>query len=156
MKAVIDAFINSKILAVAGASRDHMKWGNMLCRTLGKKGFTVIPVNPYADEINGVKCYPSVKEIQEKIENVIISLPSEKVMPVLKDCVKAGIKRVWLHQGAGTGAYSDEALQYCREKNLKPVYGVCPMMFFPKPGVHKIHYFFKKLFGTLPDELKAG
>lgn len=156
MKNAINAFINEKTLAIAGVSRDRMKWGNSLFRAISKKGYSVFPVNPNAGQINGKKCYAAVSEIPGKIENVIIALPSEKVMPVLKDCAKAGVKRVWLHQGAGKGAYSDEAVKFCRDNRLEPVYGVCPMMFYPKPGPHKIHYFFKKIFGLLPREFKTG
>ena len=156
MRNAINAFITEKKLVIAGVSRDRMKWGNSLYRALGKKGFSVIPVNPNADEINGAKCYKSVNDIPDKIENVIITLPTAKVLPVLEDCVKAGIKRVWMHQGSGTDTYLSEALKFCRENKLEAVYGVCPMMFFPNPGPHKLHYFLKKIFGTLPKELKAG
>lgn len=155
MKDVINSFVAGKSLAIAGVSRDPMKWGNSLYRAIRKKGYSIVPVNPNAENINGQKCYSAVSQIPDKIENVIITLPSEKVIPVLKDCIKAKVKRVWLHQGGGTGAYSSEAVQYCKDNKLELVYGVCPMMFFPQPGPHKIHYFFKKLFGTLPVELKT-
>jgi uncharacterized protein len=156
MKSTIKAFIDTKSLAIAGVSRDSMKWGNVIFRAITKKGYTVFPVNPAADTINGKTCYKSVSDLPDNVENIIIAIPGSKIMPVLEECKKSGIKRIWLHQGSGSGAYNDEAKEFCKDKNLELVYGFCPMMFFPNAGAHKIHLFFKKLFGAVPPEYKSA
>ena len=156
MKTTIKNFVDTKKLAIVGVSRDPMKWGHSLFREITKKGYTVLPVNPETNEIEGKPCFKSVSDLPEKIDNVIITIPGDKVLPVLDQCVKAGVKRVWLHQGAGTGAYSAEAKEFCKKNNLGLVYGFCPMMFFPNAGPHKIHLFFKKLFNAVPAEYKSA
>lgn len=152
MKTLIDEFLTDKTPVIVGVSRDKMKWGHMLFTTLIKKGYKPVPVNQNASEIEGEKCYTSVSAINGKTENVIISVPGKKTDSILKDCVKAGVKRVWMHQGGGSGAYSKVGHQFCKDNNIKVIYGFCPMMFYAKGGMHSIHFFFKKLFKKFPKE----
>ena len=63
----------------------------------------------------------------------------------MRECAQAGIRRVWLHRGAGQGAVTGEALAAGRELGLEVVEGACPMMFLPGTGlVHRIHGFFHR------------
>ena len=153
MKEIVNKFIADKKPAIAGVSRDPMKFGRMIYTQLKKKGYSPAAVNPLAGDIEGEPCYSNVSEIPENIESVILTVPAAKTEAILEDCVKAGVKRVWMHNGAGGGgAYSEKAHDFCKKNNIDVVYGVCPMMLFPNPGIHKVHFFFKKLFRTLPKE----
>ena len=150
----IETFIQEKGIAVVGASRDRGKWGNMVVRTLKKKGYTVYPVNPNADEIDGGKCFHSVQDLPPDVGSAILTIPKGTALQVVNSLNGTGIKRVWFHDGAGgAGASSHEAIDLCNKNNIDAVYGVCPMMFFPKPGIHKLHLWLKKIGGKLPKEL---
>lgn len=153
MKKVIEEFVNNSELAIAGVSSDPKKWGNMLYRELTKKGYTVYPVNPKLDEAEGTKCYHSVSDLPDHIENLILATPPSATEAIVRECKDSGIKRIWMHQGGGgTGAHSDDAEKYVREHNMELVHGFCPMMFFPPTGIHKIHLWFKKISGKVPAE----
>jgi len=154
MKATIEKFIQDKNVGLVGASRDPKKWGAGLTKMLTKKGYAVYPVNPQAEKIEGLTCYATVKKLPKNVSNVIISLPAAKALEVLKECSGTGVKRVWLHKGAGgAGASSPEAVEAARQVGLEVVYGLCPMMFFPPTSVHKVHFWFRKLSGKLPPGL---
>ena len=154
MKKIIEAFVNDKTLALVGASANTKKWGYMLTKALIKKGYTVVPVNPNYQEIDGMKCYGSVTEIPSTIQNVIIATPPGQSEKVANDCVAKGIKRVWFIKGGGEGSLSDKALEICRTNNIEVVYGFCPMMFFPPVGIHKLHLKIKEWKGSVPAEYK--
>ena len=67
LRQVIEKFIQNKKVALAGASRNKIKWGSQLMIYLQKKGYRVVPVNPQAREINGEKCYASVKALPPEL-----------------------------------------------------------------------------------------
>lgn len=155
MKSVIEDFIREKNVALVGASRDAGKWGSALLRLLKKKGYRLYPVNPNADRIEGEQCYVGVKELPEEVTSVIMTVRPEITEKVVKECSGGGIKRVWMHAGAGgKGSASKAAKEYCRQNGIDVVYGLCPMMFYPPAGIHKLHFWFRKLLGKLPEELK--
>lgn len=52
------------------------------------------PVNPKHDELLGWKCYPSVLDIPNDVDTAYISVKTEIVPKVLKECVDKGIKWV--------------------------------------------------------------
>ena len=155
MKTIIENFIQDKKVAVVGASQNQKKWGNMLLRELKKKGYTVYPVNPNATEIEGEKCFPTVKELPKEVRNVIIVLPSEITEQIVKECAQSGINRVWIHKGVGgKGSKSTTAIEFCKANGIDVVYDLCPLMFIPPLGIHGIHLWIKKLIGTFPKEFK--
>jgi len=77
-----------RTIAVVGLSRDPNKDSYKVSSYLKTKGYTIIPLNPYADQILGEKSYKSFFdmpfELQKRIEIVDIFRPS-KVIPVIVD-----------------------------------------------------------------------
>lgn len=64
----------------------------------------------------------------------------------MRECAEAGVRRVWLHRGAGRGAVSDEAVAFCRAQGIAVVAGECPYMFLPKAGLlHRLHGLLRRL-----------
>ncbi|MEI6089380.1 MAG: CoA-binding protein [bacterium] len=155
MQKVINDFIADKHVAIVGVSRHKQKWGSMLSDMLVKKGYTVYPVNPKATEINGVKCYASIKDLPENVQSAIIATPREATELIMKDLPGSNIKRVWLQKGAGK--HSSESLQAiadAKSNGVEVVYGFCPMMFYEGGAMHGTHLFFRKLIGNVPQEYK--
>jgi len=91
---MLDFIFKPNSIAVIGASEDEKKIGHVVFRNLVKQGFEgkVYPVNPKREEILGIKCYPSVKDLPEKIDLAIIVIPAKGVPSVIKDCAEAGVK----------------------------------------------------------------
>jgi len=92
----ISFFFNPRSVAVIGASRTPGKPGNNIVWNLRTHGFKgrIYPVNPNADEIYDLKCYPSVKDIPDSVDVAIIAVPAKLVPQVMKDCAEKGIKGV--------------------------------------------------------------
>ena len=150
MQKLIDEFTKENKVAVAGASRDRMKWGSMLARSLAKKGYTVYPVNPAVSELDGVRFYPSVAALPAEVKNVIIAVPRALTVKLMGECEKAGIKRIWLNNEGEKEPGVPELIDELSEKGISVIYGICPMMSYPKAGPHKIHLWVKKLLGKMP------
>lgn len=51
-----------------------------------EKGYDVVPVNPRAEELEGVRCYPSVKELPAAVDGVLVMLPPAQAADVVRDC----------------------------------------------------------------------
>ena len=89
-------FFEPKSVAVVGASRSPLKFGNSVLQNLLDLEFKgkIYPVNPNADEILGLKAYPRVDSIDADVDLAVIVIPASKVPEVLKDCSKKHVKGV--------------------------------------------------------------
>ncbi len=146
-KQQIDQFFGSKKLAMAGVSRNPKKFGHQVFNDLIKNGYTVIPINPLTDEINGVKCYKSVGELPADVESLLIMTPKSETDTVLRNAIDKGIKHIWVQQMAET----QETLKIAEEYQKEIIMGKCVYMFAePVSSVHKFHRFLVKIFGMLP------
>ena len=67
----------SKIVAVIGASSNRSKFGNRAVRAFVQQGYTVVPINPHAAEIEGLKAYASVLEVPGPIDMATLYVPPE-------------------------------------------------------------------------------
>ncbi|MGD8305622.1 MAG: CoA-binding protein [Ignavibacteria bacterium] len=147
-KKLVDEFIAHKNIAVAGVSRNSKKFGNVIYRELKKKGFNVIPINPHSDEVEGDKCYPNLDEVTENVDAVLINLPPQNVLEVIRDVHASGIKKVWLQRGS----QSEEAVMYCKENDIDCVSNECILMFVePAAFIHKFHRWIVGVAGKLPE-----
>ena len=83
-----DVMRKYKVIAVVGASKNPEKEANSVPAYLRDHGYTIIPVNPTADVINGSKVYPALADIPEdlarKVEVVEVFRPSEEFPLVAK------------------------------------------------------------------------
>ncbi len=95
---MIDQFFNPQSVAVIGASRDPEKLGYAVVRNLIESGFArerpVYPVNPKADEILGLKAYPSVRDIPDPVDLAVIVIPYRFVSQALRECGEKGVPAV--------------------------------------------------------------
>jgi hypothetical protein len=91
-----DLLGNAKVIGLVGCSTEKTKASNMVASYLMDEGYTVIPVNPRAEEILGVKCYPDVASIPEKIDVVDIFRPASEVPGIVDEAIAVGAKSVWM------------------------------------------------------------
>jgi hypothetical protein len=142
----IQAFLAEPALAIVGVSRTGYGFGNTAWRALKAKGYRVYPIHPSASQLDGTKCYARFAELPERVGGVVIVVPPASAIDVIYEAAAAGIKRVWLQQGAE----SPEALKACVECGIDAVSGECILMFAKPKGIHKAHQFVRRVFGTLP------
>jgi len=86
-------------IAVVGASRHEEKSAYAVPLQLKLHGWTVYPVNPYAEQIWGEPCYFSLAEVPAPIDLVNIFRPSAQAADVVRHAITVGAKAVWLQQG---------------------------------------------------------
>ena len=67
--------VNEKSIAVIGASGNRRKFGNKCVRAYVRAGWTVYPVNPGADRIEGLAALRTVAELPEEVDRIAIYLP---------------------------------------------------------------------------------
>jgi len=147
----IQDFLSQKRIAIAGISRDPASFSATLFKEFCRRGYDVVPVNPHTSEIQGRRSFARVQDIQPPVEAVLLMTPPEATEAVVKDCVEAGVRRVWMHRGAGRGSVSAKAIAFCREQGIQVVPGQCPFMFLPDTAAfHRFHGFVRKITGRYP------
>lgn len=99
----MERFFTPKSVALVGASTTKGKIGNSILNSLVNYDFKgkVFPINPKAESIFGQKCYPTVRDIPEKVDLVVVSVDLSITAPVLEDCAKKGIHNVVIVSGGG-------------------------------------------------------
>lgn len=116
-------------VAIIGASTDKKKVGNNILVNLiggGYKG-EIYPVNPGASEIEGKRCYPSVKEIPGEVDLAVIVVKRDLVLPSLKECVEKNIKAVIIitagfgETGEEGKALQNEIVKIAKQNNISLV-----------------------------------
>ena len=155
MKQTINEFLESKRIAIVGVSENSGNMGKSLMDELGKKGYDILPVNPNYDRIGEVQCHPGIKDLPEDIESIILVVPPSISEAVVNEAIGTPVKRIWMHQGLGKGAYSEAAAERCKSNGIDVVYGFCPFMFFGE-GMHKFHFWLRKNLGKVPSEFKLA
>jgi len=122
-------FLSSSRIAIAGVSHDQAQPANAIYRKLKEAGHQVFAVNPNASELEGDRCYPSLRSLPDGVEAVMIVTRPSVAIDVVRDCAALGIKRVWFHRSFGPGSVSDEAVRECKRLGISCLVGGCPMMY---------------------------
>ena len=92
----LESFFNPKSVAIVGASRQKSKVGYEILANMMGAGYQgeIYPVNPQADTIEGLKCYPDLESIKKVPELVIIVVPAKIVPAIMQQCAKVGTRAV--------------------------------------------------------------
>jgi acyl-CoA synthetase (NDP forming) len=125
----LDIFFNPNNIAVVGATKNPQKMNFHLVRNLVNLKFPgrIYPVNPNADEILGLKAYPSLESIEDDVDLVVTAVPAVATMGVIEDCVRKAVKGVVIVSGGfseigweGRGV-QDEMHRLLRERGIRAV-----------------------------------
>jgi len=96
-KETILKMLRPETVAVIGAAREPSKIGHQVVKNLMIGGFSkekIFPINPFADEILGLKCYPSIKDVPIDVDLAVIVVPAKIVPKVIRECGEKGVKAV--------------------------------------------------------------
>lgn len=89
----------SRVIAVVGLSPNWNRPSFFAAKYMMDHGYTVIPVNPGATEILGLKCYPDLAAIPLKVDLVDVFRKPADVMPIAEEAVRIRARCLWLQLG---------------------------------------------------------
>lgn len=94
MNVSLDGLFKPRSVAVIGASRKRGHLARELLHNLVAYEFEgkAFPVNPGADVVHSIKCYPSVEEIPDDVDLAVIVVPREHVIAAAEACGRKGVK----------------------------------------------------------------
>ncbi len=144
-------FLRGKRIAVAGVSRHAGVAANTVFRKLRDCGYEVFPVNPNAQEVEDVRCYPNVASIPGELDGVVIATHPRVSAALVRECKERGVTRVWFHRSFGNGSVSKEAVDECERLGMECIVGGCPLMFCEPVDVgHKCMRWWFQRWGRVP------
>ncbi len=119
-------FEKYKNIAVYGMSSNPSKPAFTVPVFMSGQGYNIIPINPKAEEINGIKVYHSLKDIPEKIEILNVFRPSEEAVKVVEEAIdrkktKGDIKVIWFQ----LGIENEDAKILAMENGIEVVQNKC-------------------------------
>ncbi|HVB36880.1 MAG TPA: CoA-binding protein [Vicinamibacterales bacterium] len=109
----------ARTIAVIGASNDRRKFGNKAVRAYLRHGYTVIPINPREETIEGLKAYRSVLDVPGRIDSATMYVPPDVGRAIIDELAQKGIGEVWLNPGAD----GDALVTRARELHLDAIVG---------------------------------
>ncbi|MBF0102139.1 MAG: acetate--CoA ligase family protein [Desulfobacterales bacterium] len=119
-------FFYPRSVAFIGASNRLGKWGHTLVYVVKKGGFKgqTYLVNPKGGMIAEQRVYPSLQDIDGKIDLAIVTIPAEKVIELIPQLQQKGIKAILLissgfgESGAHGKALEKELVDLARQANM--------------------------------------
>ena len=119
-----------KTFAVVGCSSDPWRASHGVAQFLQSRGYRVIPVTPFEEEILGERCYPDLASIPEEegVEVADIFRRSDAAGAHVDEAIEVGLKAVWMQIGVIDGAAAERA----RAAGLDVVMDRCPKIEYPR------------------------
>lgn len=128
-----DMLQGHKTVAVVGVSRDAAKDSYQVAEYLKSHGYTIVPINPFADEVLGKKCYKSLidlpDELQKTIDIVDIFRPPEAVPSIVDEAILLRKKHgkpdvIWMQ----LGIVHEKAAERAVDAGLSVIMNKCMMI----------------------------
>ncbi len=125
----LESFFNPKSVAIVGASRQKGKVGYEILSNMIEAGYKgkIYPVNPNADTIEGLKCYPDLQSIGQIPDLVIIVVPAGVVPIVMEQCATVGVKSVivitagFREVGTEGRQLEDQVIQIAKQAGIRVI-----------------------------------
>ncbi len=114
----------TRSVAVVGASGDPAKYGNKAVRAYRDAGWTVFPVNPKLDQVEGLESFPDLDAIPvAELDRVSFYIPPSVGLAMLDQVARKRVGELWLNPGAD----SPEVVTRATELGL-PVIQACAIL----------------------------
>ena len=112
-----------KNIAVVGFSPKPGRASHGVARQMQRFGFRIIPVRPGISEGLGEKAYPDLGSVVERIDLANVFRSGKDVPAVVEECLRLGIKNIWMQEGAENEAAAERA----KSAGMTVVMGRCIM-----------------------------
>ncbi len=135
----LESFFNPRSVAIVGASRQKSKVGYEILANMMEAGYggRIFPVNPKADTIEGLKCFPDLESIGDTPDLVIIIVPAKIVPSVMQQCAKVGVKAVIIitaafrEVGKEGRALEEQVIQIAKQAGIRVIGPNCLGLIVP-------------------------
>ena len=104
-------------IVIVGASRDRKKYGNKAVRAFHQGGWTVYPVNPGTDTVEGLPAYRSLAGVPGPVDRVSMYVPPAVGLVLLPEIAARNPSEFFLNPGSE----SPELVEAARALGLNPV-----------------------------------
>ena len=105
----VEALLKPRAIALVGVSAKGGAGANIL-KSGQRFSFTVPtwPVNPNASEIGGCRCYPSLRELPQTPDCVVVAVPAGAVLDVVGEAAAIGVRGIYVVSEGFADAANDE------------------------------------------------
>lgn len=92
----INLFFNAKSVAIYGASASQNTVGQAIVQNFIKPQYTgkVYGVNPKYTQVLGIPCFPTLQDIEEPIDLIVVAVPARITPRVFEDISAKGPRRL--------------------------------------------------------------
>lgn len=111
----------TRTIAVVGLSPNPARASHEVAQYLMAQGYIIIPVNPACDQVLGLKCHASLRDISGRVDLIDVFRRSEEVDAIVDDAIAIGAGAVWLQ----LGVIAPQALQRAEAAGLQTVMDRC-------------------------------
>lgn len=93
---MLDALLRPASIAVLGASRSPGKVGHAIVANLiaGQFPGEILPINPQAEEILGLRCFPNLAATKKPVDLCVVTLPIGQVLEAVEQALTAGARSI--------------------------------------------------------------
>jgi acyl-CoA synthetase (NDP forming) len=139
----LEKMFHPKAVAVVGAPRTRPSGWPGIFGCIKDYGFPgrLYPVNPGADEVEGVRAWPNLRSLPEPVDLVVISLPAPAVPEALRDCAASGNKNIHIFSAGFKETGEEEGLRLhgeieniARREGLRVIGPNCMGIHVPSEG----------------------
>lgn len=88
-----------KTIAVVGLSPNPARPSYGVAQAMQGFGYRIIPVHPAAREVLGARAYARLADIPQPVDLVNVFRRAEHLDGVVEDCLKLGLKNLWIQEG---------------------------------------------------------
>ena len=90
----LDVFFEPESVALIGATETANSVGRTVLWNLISSPFggTVYPVNPKRASVLGIKAYPAIAAVPERVDLAVVTTPAKAVPNVIRECAEAGVR----------------------------------------------------------------
>ncbi len=118
----VEAILAMDTIAVVGCSATPGKAAHGVPRYMRDHGYTVVPVNPNAEEIFGREPYDTLSAVEETVDVVNVFRPSDEVAGIVDEALaREDVRAIWLQ----LGIRDDGAAERARGAGLRVVQDRC-------------------------------
>lgn len=138
----LDALLAPRSIAIIGASPDETIIRGRIQHVLQRRGFPgrLYPISRSHAEVQGLRAYPNIGEVPERVDLAIVVIPAAAVPEALEECGRAGVRAAYIissgfaEEAGATGAALQERVRDIARRHDMAVCGPNAEGFFNVPA----------------------